>query len=358
MSERQQPLLTVVVCTYNRTDLLPSCLQGLAAQTIRDQIQVVVVDDGSSQDVAEIVAPFDVDFIVLGRNRGLSYARNAGIAQAHAPIIAFTDDDVTVPPEWCEQLLDAWTDAPPGTAAIGGEVNVADISSRTQRYLARHNPLAPIDLSIAPEASFLERLRFYLQSDSTASLPVRPVYSLVGANMSFTGEALTEIGGFDPSIRFGGDEEYVCKRLRQRYGNDSILCYASIVVAHKFDARLRDTLRRAFHYGVANGRTWSREGGVPSVRPTGGLFLVVFVVGAPISVLGAALFALCIPFVMWRRWVRSSWRERNLEAFTDPLIALAQELCANAGFIVGWRSEHRRNERPNGSDVSTDVADQ
>ena len=63
------------------------------AQTIRDDIQVIVVDDGSTQDTANVVADYDVDYIPLETNQGLSYARNAGIAQARASIVKLTDLD-------------------------------------------------------------------------------------------------------------------------------------------------------------------------------------------------------------------------------------------------------------------------
>jgi glycosyltransferase involved in cell wall biosynthesis len=344
MNEDHVPSLTVVVCTFNRTDRLPACLDALNAQTIRETIQVVVVDDGSTQDVSSVVARYDVELIALDVNHGLSYARNAGIARARAPIVAFTDDDVVIPADWCRRLLDAWNEAPQGTQAIGGMVTVAELDSFTQRYLSHHNPLAPIESESRPGASFFERVRVYLDSDDATTPSVRHVYSLVGANMSFRRDALSQVGGFDPSIRFGGDEEHVCKNLRHHFGDQAVLCYSSISVAHSFDPRLRDTLRRAYRYGISNGRTWSRDGGVPSVRPVGGLFSVSLILAAPFSLLGAALISLLIPFIMWRRWVTASWRDHNPEAIAYPLIALAQELCANVGFIAGWRRE--RAQRP------------
>jgi glycosyltransferase involved in cell wall biosynthesis len=341
--ENKVPVLSVVVCTYNRTKLLPASLSGLMLQTIRDQIQVIVIDDGSTQDTASVVGEYDVDFVALGTNQGLSAARNAGIARARAPIVAFTDDDVIVPPDWCESLMAAWNGAPRNTCAIGGTVTVAEVTSLTQRYLTRHNPLSPIELDVAHAETFLDRLRAYLKSESAQNQSIRPVYSLVGANMSFTREALSEVGGFDPSIRFGGDEELVCVNLRRKFGDQSILCYSSIVVAHSFDPRLRDTLRRAFLYGFSNGRTWARNGGIPGLRPVGGLFMVSLMLTAPISIIGAVLASLLIPFTMWRRWVRASFSERNPEVIVYPLIALAQELCSNIGFFVGWQKEHRRS---------------
>ena len=336
------PVLSVVVCTYNRTRLLPACLDGLMSQTIRDQVQIIVIDDGSTEDTASIVANYDVEFVVLVRNQGISAARNAGISLAHAPVVAFTDDDVVVPPEWCESLIEAWAGAPGGTCAIGGAVTVAEARSLTQRYLTRHNPLSPIEMDVARAKTFLERLRAYAKSEAVQEALIRPVFSLVGANMSFTRDALREVGGFDPSIRFGGDEELVCENLRSTFGDQSILFYPSIVVAHYFDTRFSDTLRRSFLYGASNGRTWVREGGIPGLRPVGGLFVVSLVLTAPISFVGAVFVSLLIPFAMWRRWVRASLFERNPEVIFYPLLALAQELCTNIGFFVGWERERRR----------------
>lgn len=338
------PALSIVVCTYNRARLLPMSLDGLMSQTVREKIEVIVIDDGSTQDIASVVADYAIDFVALGTNQGLSAARNTGVARASAPIVAFIDDDVTVPPDWCESLLQAWKEAPGSTRAIGGTVTVAEITSVTQRYLARRNPLAPIELDVAHAETFPQRVRAYLKSESTPHLAIRPVYSLVGANMSFIREALLEVGGFDPTIRFGGDEELVCVNLRKKFGDRSILCYSSIEVAHHFDPRLRDTLRRARVYGYSNGRTWARNGGIPGLRPVGGLFVVSLMLTTPVSIVGAVVFSLLIPFAMWRRWLRVSLNERDPELVLYPLIALAQELFSNVGFVMGWRAERRRRK--------------
>ncbi len=343
--ELSEPVLSVVVCTFNRTKSLPACLDGLMRQTMRERIEVIVVDDGSTQDTGSVVARYDVEFVALPTNQGLSAARNAGIAVARAPIVAFTDDDVIVPPDWCESLCDAWDVAPKGTFAIGGTVDVAEVTSFTQRYLARHNPLSPVELDVAHARNVVDRLRAYIKSESHPSRAIRPVYSLVGANMSFLKEGLTAVGGFDPTIRFGGDEELVCVNLREKFGDQSILCYPDIVVGHAFDPRLRDTLRRAFLYGFSSGRNWARNGGIPSLRPVGGLAVVSFIATAPVTLGGAVLVSLLIPFAMWRRWITAAINEREPEAVLYPLLALAQEVASNIGLVVGWQDERRKRRR-------------
>jgi hypothetical protein len=340
--ESKFPAITIVVCTHNRTKLLPDCLDALEAQTIRERIHIIVVDDGSTEDTAGVVANYDVEFVTLSTNRGLSAARNAGVARAKGILVAFTDDDVVVPPDWCEALVAAWDDASVDVRAIGGVVTVANVTSMTQRYLSRHNPLAPTELDVAHATTFIQRLRAYMHKESSARPPIRPVYSLVGANMSFNLEALHAVGGFDPTIRFGGDEELVCVNLRGRFGNDAVVCYESIVVAHFFGPGLGDTLRRSYLYGTANGRTWARQGGIPGLRPVGGLSVVLLVAMAPFSFIVAIASALMVPFVVWRRWVRSSLSEHDLEAAIYPVLALAEEIVANVGFTFGWRRERRR----------------
>lgn len=346
LPEIRVPMLSVIVCTYNRIGLLPACLNALMLQTIRDDIEVIVIDDGSKQDTASVVTSYDIVYVALETNQGLSAARNVGISRAQAPIIAFTDDDVIVPPNWCKSLLVAWGEAPSETCAIGGAVFVAETTSLTQRYLTRHNPLSPVELDVAYAETFFERLRAYFRSESVQVQFPRPVYSLVGANMSFAREALSEVEGFDSSIRFGGDEELVCVNLRKKFGNKTILYYPSIIVAHVFDSRLRDTLRRSFLYGVSSGRTWARNGGIPGLRPIGGLSMVSFLLTAPVSIMGALFVSLLFPFSMWYRWVRDAIYERNSELIVYPLIALAQELCSNFGLFVGWRRERRKGNSP------------
>jgi glycosyltransferase involved in cell wall biosynthesis len=339
--------MTVVVCTYNRTDLLRNSLKALMVQSIREQIQIVVVDDGSIQDTASVVADFDVEFVALETNQGLSAARNAGVARARGPLIAFTDDDVIVPPNWCESLAHAWNSASVDTKAIGGTVSVANITSFTQRYLSRNNPLAPVELEVGSAATFLQRLRAYLDNDSSKRPPIRPVNSLVGANMSFMADALLAVGGFDPIIRFGGDEEVVCLALRRKFGDLAVICHTSIEVAHHFDPGARDTLRRSYLYGIGNGRSWARLGGIPGLRPTSGLSVTGLLILAPFSFIAAVTTSLLVPFIIWRRWIKDAIHERNVEMATYPLLALAQESTANVGFIVGWFKERRRLQQQN-----------
>jgi glycosyltransferase involved in cell wall biosynthesis len=91
-----EPLVTVVVASYNGEKFLRETLESLFAQDF-DSFEAVFVDDGSEDGTAEIASSFPVRY-VRQENQGLPAARNAGLALARGDLIAFLDDDDLLPP--------------------------------------------------------------------------------------------------------------------------------------------------------------------------------------------------------------------------------------------------------------------
>ncbi len=89
------PQVSVILPTYNRAPLLPRAMRSVLAQTFRD-LELIVVDDASSDDTADVIRQFDDPRIRVLRhesNRGGSAARNTGIEAARGRYIAFQDSD-------------------------------------------------------------------------------------------------------------------------------------------------------------------------------------------------------------------------------------------------------------------------
>jgi glycosyltransferase involved in cell wall biosynthesis len=107
MSARHEPSVSVVVPIYNVEPFLHECLESLAHQTMRD-IQVVMVDDGSTDGSARIAGTFaarDPRFVLVRRpNGGLGAARNTGADRATGEYLAFVDSDDVVLPHAYELL--------------------------------------------------------------------------------------------------------------------------------------------------------------------------------------------------------------------------------------------------------------
>jgi glycosyltransferase involved in cell wall biosynthesis len=97
------PLVSVILPTKNRADLLGRSIRSVLAQTFRD-FELIIVDDNSSDNTGEMVRSFDDARIIYDRlreNKGAAAARNRGIELAKGRLIAFQDDD----DEWLEGKL-------------------------------------------------------------------------------------------------------------------------------------------------------------------------------------------------------------------------------------------------------------
>ena len=106
------PVASVVIPTFNRLDVLPEVLAAVEGQAVEAAFEVVVVDDGSSDGtgawLAERRASFGRPLTVLSQeNRGPAAARNAGVAAARAPLVAFLGDDTVPSPGWLAAHLAA-----------------------------------------------------------------------------------------------------------------------------------------------------------------------------------------------------------------------------------------------------------
>jgi glycosyltransferase involved in cell wall biosynthesis len=100
--ERQ---ISIVVPTFNSAKVLGTCLESLTNQTVgRERYEVIVVDDGSTDETRDVVSKYPVKYIYQ-RNSGPAVARNNGVRQAEGEIILFTDADCEPQSNWIEELV-------------------------------------------------------------------------------------------------------------------------------------------------------------------------------------------------------------------------------------------------------------
>src|SRR5215211_4680469 len=86
------PRVSVVIATWNRSNYLRLAIESVLRQSFRS-FEVLVVDDGSTDDTAEVVRAFGAPVrLIQQRNQGRSTARNAGIREARGDLIALLDD--------------------------------------------------------------------------------------------------------------------------------------------------------------------------------------------------------------------------------------------------------------------------
>src|SRR5215469_2115055 len=192
---RTLPSLSVVIPSRNGADGLHRCLGALERQSIRSAIEVIVVDDGSTDSTSQVAAAHDAIIVRHDTNRGVSAARNSGIRVATAPVVAFLDDDCEPSPAWAETVLAGYQD---DVVAIGGSLVPSARPGLMLGYLARHNPLVPQEIELVSATSVLSRLGIYLRRQWTETRRAgrRPVASFPSANMAVLRSALVTVGGF------------------------------------------------------------------------------------------------------------------------------------------------------------------
>lgn len=184
------PEISVVISTYNRCDLLPTALESVFRQDSNGiSYEVIVVDNNSTDKTQQVVESFtkranvSLKYIFEAR-QGVSYARNAGIAAARAPIVAFFDDDVYVSPDWVKNIKRIF-DQHPEVDCVGGKV-LPQWSVQPPKWLTVDH-WTPLALQNHGESFF------YVNID-------RPI-CLISANLAFRCEVFKRIGVFAPELQ-------------------------------------------------------------------------------------------------------------------------------------------------------------
>jgi GT2 family glycosyltransferase len=241
-------------------------------------------------------------------------------------------------PGWLAGLRRAWLEARPDVAGIGGPAVPAGPDSALIRYLALNNPLGPPEVDLARSTAAPYRFVRYLARHAARAAPsgARPVYALVGANMSFRRRTILAAGGFDGRFTFGAEEEELCGRIRDGAAGAAtrLLHTPDARVAHVFAPGLVDTLRRSRAYGRGSARLYLKHRRSPTVFPF------------PVLVAGLALAAArrpralplvaLLPFAMFSRGPRAVVRSRDWVHLAAPYIQLAQEAASDVGFARGY----------------------
>jgi len=109
--ELSSPLISVVICTYNRVDVFVDALKTICNQTLDASFyEVIVVDNNSSDNTAHVAKDFCERFpnvrYCLESKQGLSHARNRGWREAQGEYVAYIDDDCKVPEQWLAEAKD------------------------------------------------------------------------------------------------------------------------------------------------------------------------------------------------------------------------------------------------------------
>ncbi|MBK9123560.1 MAG: glycosyltransferase family 2 protein [Chloroflexi bacterium] len=212
------PYISVVICTFNRVDLLRKALESLSRQDCdANRYEVIVVDNNSTDLTGEMVrscsAPFDVRY-VLETTQGLSHARNRGWREAQGEYIAYLDDDAIAPPHWlslASQIIEAHR-----PAMFGGPVR--EFTEKDPPFWYKPSYMVALDLD-EPQV-------------------LGPTYLVVGCNMFCSRRILELTGGFHPDLGMLGnrigyaEEDFLQSQIRSLGGDNVIFGHPNLYIGH------------------------------------------------------------------------------------------------------------------------------
>lgn len=233
--------ISFVIPAHNEEDYLPSCLTSLRAEIERNgagyEIEVIVVDNASDDRTADIARGYGVR-VVHEEIKGSSRARQTGLREATGDIVAFLDADTRVLPEWLPTFVSYF--ARKKTVAVSGPYRFYDFPKEWRGFAW---PTTVVGGKIAHALTGC---------------------MVWGGNMAIRRDALLAVGGFNPRIKFYGEDIDIARRLSKvgrvvftekmvieasarRFQSLGVLTTAGIYTANFFSvALLKKPLSREF----------------------------------------------------------------------------------------------------------------
>lgn len=183
-------LISVVICSYNRADLLEDALQSVCDQTLNDSEFEVIVSDSDSCDrtpslVSEFIERYPHVRYCTQTELGLSRARNLGFQIARGKYIAYMDDDCRLPSLWLSTAKRIIEEESPG--AFGGPIQPLFEPNRPRWFKESYGIHKPFE-----SAKVLEN--------------EQEITRIFGGNAFFKRDLLKDLGGFDPNLSMVGDK--------------------------------------------------------------------------------------------------------------------------------------------------------
>jgi glycosyltransferase involved in cell wall biosynthesis len=205
--------VSVIVCCYNEEKNLTVCLQSLKEQTYRD-FELIVVDDGSVDGTSKIARDFGAKVIRI-KHSGLPTARNVGVKNSYGDIVAFTDADCFVTPDWLEKLSSA-IKAKNYDSVIGGTVKILN----PQNFLVKCRKLLDRNFTIKTIAG--------------------------GYNMAHKKEVIIKLNGFDPRFIRACDYDFNLRVLENGFKMGWV---KDATVYFSFPETIRDLMKKQVNDG-------------------------------------------------------------------------------------------------------------
>ena len=334
IDKEKKLFVSVVIVTFNRSSRIDPCLESLDCQTYpKDNFEVIVVDDGSTDDTAHSARNHEgVRVIRHEVNRGNPSARNTGLKAARGEIIAYIDDDTVADPQWLEYLVQPFET--PEVTASGGQTLAYKKDYITERYLSAVGYGNPAPLAFGKSKNPLWRFWIYLINMFATSIPTKftEVQAVYGCNCAYRTSVLRTIGGFDEDLLANQDTE-ISTRLRQSGAH--IIFAPNAIIHHRHREKLAKLIRQTYRRAEYTRHYYAKENKILPLFPLPLFYIVIAVFLIIFQPIIGAIFIVFGPLVLYIWWPVRAFLDHNLEYFVYGYIQLTLELASILGLVRG-----------------------
>lgn len=317
-------MISVIVPAFNACKTIRACLDSLCGQTLGpERYEILLVDDGSTDDTPEIVAGYDRVRLISQENAGPAAARNHGAAEAAGELLVFTDSDCRAAADWLETLTAPLREHPEIAAAKGA------YRTRQQPIIARF-----VQLEYEDKYDVMKRSRYIDFVDTYSAAFRRTVF--------------LDSGGYDEDFPVACAEDVELSFRLAGQGHKMVFV-PEAVVYHRHPDSLWDYLKKKFKFARwrvlavrKNASKIVKDSHTPQSMKLQLLLVPVMLVGlilwsAWIAVPAAALFVLLgIPFII------KALVKDPLVGLLSPVLLLGRSAAQFLGVAVGVLSDAGR----------------
>lgn len=227
-AENFEPYISIVIAVYNRSQDLYGCLESIKTLDYSQaKIEVIVVDDASTDESAAVARKFGAKVIVQSENHGQSAARNRGAKEASGEILAFIDSDCVAHSGWLKDLVPYFQDR--RYVLVGGYVDSWYHQTMLDRYEAAKSALN-------------------MGKQKIIGAGTHNVFYVPTCNVLILTDVYLQQGGLDESMRVGEDVDF-CWRLMK--AGHSLIYVPQGKVMHKHRNQFLSCFKRRFDYGTS-----------------------------------------------------------------------------------------------------------
>lgn len=219
----QKVAVTAYVPCFNAGRYIEKCLDSLLAQTYHVD-EILVIDDGSTDDTISRVSKYPVKIIKHEKNKGLAAARNTAFKNASHEFVASLDADVVADPEWLDKMMSLFTDEK--IAGVSGKMVENYTDTLPDRWRAAH-------------------MKQYWGEQRV----VNPMF-LFGCNTVYRKSAVAELGYFDEKYRTNYEDVDMGNRLREK--GYKIIYDPTPLTRHYQQDTIKSLLRRVWGWNFSS----------------------------------------------------------------------------------------------------------